>query len=128
MDDTQDRPNDIEAMESALRKANTEAQKHREQRNNYRGLATQLLAEKELSKAGMSNPRAAKYLDYSKISVTETGELEGLTEQLEALKEDLPEIFGETKKVSGGADAANKREASPQKSSAETLVERLRNG
>ncbi|MEU9230417.1 phage scaffolding protein [Streptomyces massasporeus] len=127
MTEQQERPNDIEAMERALNKANTEAQKHREQRNSYRGLATRLAAERALSEAGMSNAKAAKYLDYSKVSVTETGELEGLTEQLEALKEDLPELFGETKKVSGGADAANKREARPTKTSAETLAERLLN-
>ncbi|MZE50124.1 hypothetical protein GTY86_02080 [Streptomyces sp. SID5770] len=126
MEDTQDRPNDIEAMQTALNKANAEALKHREKRDAFMGLAVRLATEKKLSEAGLSNPRVAKYLNMSELHVTEDGDIEGLTEQLDALKEDLPELFGETKKVSGGADASDKREAKAVKTSAERLAERLR--
>lgn len=127
MEDTQERPNDLEAMQTALHKANAEAQKHREQKNTYRGLVTRLMAEKTLSEAGLTNAKVAKYLDYSKVTVTDTGELEGLTEQLDALKEDLPELFGVNKRVSGGGDAANKQPVtSKPKTSASALVEQLK--
>ncbi|MEE4587054.1 MULTISPECIES: phage scaffolding protein [Streptomyces violaceusniger group] len=126
MTEQQDRPNDIEAMQSALQKANAEAQKHREQRNTYRGLATRLMAEKTLSEAGLTNSKVAKYLDFSQVTVTDTGELEGLTEQLEALKVDLPELFGVTKRVSGGGDAADKPPVSARpKSSAEIIAQQM---
>lgn len=126
MEDTLERPNDIEAMQTALNKANAEAQKHREQRNTYRGLATRLAAERALSEAGLTNSKVAKYLDFSQVTVTDTGELEGLTEQLDALKEDLPELFGVTKRVSGGADAADKPPVSTRpKSSAEIIAQQM---
>ncbi|MDH6449426.1 MULTISPECIES: phage scaffolding protein [unclassified Streptomyces] len=123
MEDTQDRPNDIEAMQSALQKANAEAQKHREQRNTYKGLATRLAAERALSEAGLTNSKVAKYLDLSQVTVTDTGELEGLTEQLDALREDLPELFGVTRRVTGGGDAADKPPVSKKpKTSADALA------
>ncbi|MEV4337376.1 phage scaffolding protein [Streptomyces sp. NPDC049590] len=126
MEDTQERPNDIEAMQAALHKANAEAQKHREQRNTYRDLAARLAAQNTLAEAGLTNSKAAKLIDYSKVSVTETGELEGLTEQLDAFKEDFPELFGGTKRISGGGDAANKTPITPKpKTSAERLVAQL---
>ncbi|MFI9490493.1 phage scaffolding protein [Streptomyces halstedii] len=127
MEDTQERPNDIEAMQAALQKANAEAQKHREQKNAYRGMVTRLMAERTLSEAGLTNAKVAKYLDYSKVTVTDTGELEGLSEQLDALKEDLPELFGVTKRVSGGGDAADKQPVTRKpKTSANALVEQLK--
>ncbi|WP_405538107.1 phage scaffolding protein [Streptomyces sp. NBC_00075] len=121
-----ERPNDIEAMQAALQKANAEAQKHREQRNTYRGMATRLAAEKTLSEAGLTNSKVAKYLDFSQVTVTDTGELEGLAEQLDALKEDLPELFGVTKRISGGGDAADKAPATRKpKTSADALANQL---
>ncbi|WP_432185846.1 phage scaffolding protein [Streptomyces sp. Tue6028] len=128
MEDTQDRPNDIEAMQSALQKANAEAQKHREQRNTYKGLATRLAAEKALSEAGLSNAKVTKYLDLSQVTVTDTGELEGLTEQLDALREDLPELFGVNKRVSGGGDAADKPPVSGRPKSSAELIAKQMNG
>ncbi|MFF3164096.1 phage scaffolding protein [Streptomyces sp. NPDC003273] len=126
--ETQVSDNDIKAMQAALKKANGEAAHYRNERNNLRDMVVSLKAERTLSEAGITNPKATKVLDFSKVTVTESGELEGLTEQLESLKEDFPELFGAgDKKVSGGADAANKTEAHPQKSSAEKLVARLKN-
>ncbi|MEU3552735.1 phage scaffolding protein [Streptomyces fragilis] len=123
--ENQERPNDIEAMQAALNKANAEALKHREKRDTFRNVAVRLATEKALSQAGLSNPKVAKYLNMSELRVTEAGEIEGLTEQLDTLKEDLPELFGEAKKISGGADAADKREARPSKTSADVLAEQL---
>jgi len=122
----QERPNDIEAMQAALHKANAEAQKHREQRNTYRDLAARLAAQNSLSEAGLTNSKAARLIDYSKVSVTETGELEGLTEQLEAFKTDFPELFGGNKRISGGADAADKPPVKTKpKTSANALADAL---
>ncbi|MFF0808831.1 phage scaffolding protein [Streptomyces albogriseolus] len=120
---------DIKAMQAQLKKANSEAAHYRNERNAYRDMVVNLKAERTLSEAGVINPKATKALDFSKITVTESGELEGLAEQIESLKEEIPQLF-ETgnKRVSGGADAANKTEAHPQKSSAEKLVDRLKNG
>jgi hypothetical protein len=123
------RPNNIEEMEAALKKANSEAAHFRNERNTFKDRYVKLAAERTLSEAGLTNAKASKFLDFSQVTVTESGELEGLTEQLEALKEDLPELFGAgAKKIYGGADAADKKEVRPQKSSAELLAERLKNG
>ncbi|MFJ8790439.1 phage scaffolding protein [Streptomyces sp. NPDC102462] len=134
--------NEIEAIREALKKANEEAKTYRleskalkEQietmtsetqtlKTNY----VQTKAQDALRDAGLTNAKASKFIDYSKVSVTETGELEGLTEQLDALKEDLPELFNTQQRVSGGADAADKREARPQKSSADILAAKLLKG
>ncbi|MFC9001108.1 phage scaffolding protein [Streptomyces rochei] len=127
--ETQVSGNDIKAMQAALKKANGEAAHYRNERNTYRDMVVSLKAERTLSEAGITNPKATKVLDFSKVTVTESGELEGLAEQLEALKEDFPELFGAGgKKISGGADAADKKEARPQKSSADILAERFMNG
>lgn len=126
--ETQVSNNDIKAMEAALRKANGEAAHYRNERNALRERYVRLAAERTLSEAGVTNPKATKALDLSQVTVTESGELEGLSEQLETLREELPELFGAgSKKVSGGADASNKKEASPQKSSADILAERFMN-
>ncbi|MFI2208684.1 phage scaffolding protein [Streptomyces sp. NPDC020141] len=124
--ETQVSDNDTKAMQAQLKKANSEAAHYRNERNTLRDMVVSLKAERTLSEAGITNPKATKVLDFSKITVTESGELEGLTEQLETLKEDFPELFGAgSKKISGGADASNKKEASPQKSSAEILAARF---
>ncbi|WID10828.1 scaffolding protein [Streptomyces phage Mulchroom] len=126
--ETQVSDNDIKAMQAALKKANGEAAHYRTERNTLRERYVKLAAERTLSEAGLTNSKASKFIDFSKVTVTDTGELEGLTEQLETLREDLPELFGAgDKKVSGGADAANKKEARPQKSSADIIAERLMN-
>ncbi|MFF7555534.1 phage scaffolding protein [Streptomyces olivaceus] len=123
--ETQVSETDIKAMQVQLNKANSQAAHYRTERNAFKDKFVALAAERTLSQSGITNPKVSKFLNLSEVTVTESGELEGLTEQLEALKEDLPELFGETKKVSGGADASNKREARPSKTSAETLAERL---
>ena len=126
--ETQVSDNDIKAMQAALKKANGEAAHYRNERNTFRDMVVNLKAERTLSDAGITNPKATKVLDFSKVTVTESGELEGLTEQLESLKADFPELFGAGgKEVSGGTDAANKKEARPQKSSADIIAERVRN-
>lgn len=134
--------NEIEAIREALKKANEEAKTFRletkalkEQiesmtsetqtlRTNYMNTK----AQDALKDAGLTNAKASKFIDYSQVSVNADGELEGLTEQLDALKEDLPELFNTQQRVSGGADAAEKREARPQKSSADILAEKLLKG
>jgi uncharacterized membrane protein YgaE (UPF0421/DUF939 family) len=125
--ETQVSDNDIKAMQAALKKANGEAAHYRNERNTFRESYVKLKAERTLSDAGLTNAKASKFIDYSQVTVTESGELEGLTEQLDALKEDLPELFGAGgNKHSGGTDAANKTEARPQKSSAEIIADRLK--
>ncbi|MFF8482899.1 phage scaffolding protein [Streptomyces antibioticus] len=123
MEDTTDKTNDIAAMESALKKANGEAAHYRNERNTFRDMAIGLKAERTLSEAGINNPKVRKLLNLSEITVTESGELEGLTDQIDSLKEDFPELFGAGKPNGiSGADASDKREVSPTKSSAEKLV------
>lgn len=120
---------DTKAMQAALKKANGEAAHYRNERNTFKDRYVALAAERTLSNVGITNPKVSKFLNLSEVTVTESGELEGLTEQLDALKEDLPELFGPAeKKVSGGADASNKKEARPVKSTASTLTKNFRNG
>ncbi|MFD8515146.1 phage scaffolding protein [Streptomyces antimycoticus] len=117
---------DIKAMQAALKKANSEALHYRTVGNTYKDLYIKSQTEKALSEAGLTNSKAARLLDYSQITVMESGDIEGLTEQLEALREDLPELFAPAeKKVTGGADAADKKEARPMKSTAQKLTSRF---
>lgn len=135
-----DDENEIENLRAALKKANEEAKTYRLQVNSlkeqldqatassdsFKAEYVRLKATNALADAGASNTKAARFLDLSKISLGESGELEGLSEQVAALKEDVPELFGPgTKKVTGGFDASNKREVTPEKSSADILAARL---
>ncbi|MGY4959883.1 phage scaffolding protein [Streptomyces sp. 900105245] len=116
---------DIKAMQAALKKANSEALHYRTLGNTYKDLYVKAQTEKALSEAGLTNSKAARLLDYSQITVMESGEIEGLAEQLETIREDLPELFASAeKRVSGGADAADKREVRPMKSTAQKLTSR----
>uniref|UniRef100_A0AAU2A7P2 Phage scaffolding protein n=1 Tax=Streptomyces sp. NBC_00093 TaxID=2975649 RepID=A0AAU2A7P2_9ACTN len=139
MEDTQ---NELEQMRAALKKANEEAKTARHERNalqeqlqtaqadseRFRTGYIQMKAERTLSEAGVSNGKAAKFLDYSKVTVMDTGDLEGLAEQLETLKEDLPELFAPDRPNGiRGADAANKQEIRPTKSTANAVVDAWRN-
>lgn len=118
--------NDVKAMQAALKKANGEAAHYRTERNTFKDRYVALATERTLSDAGITNPKVSKILDLSQVTVTESGEIEGITEQLDTLKEDFPELFAPAeKKVTGGADAANKKEARPQKSTAQTLTSRF---
>ncbi|MGW3929981.1 phage scaffolding protein [Streptomyces microflavus] len=124
---TQERPNDVNAMEAQVKKANGEAAHYRNERNTFREMAIGLKAERTLSDAGINNPKVKKLLNLSEITVTESGDLEGLTEQLDSLKEDFPELFGVTKRVSGGGDAANKQAVTAKpKNSATALIGQLK--
>lgn len=136
-----DDENEIENLKAALKKANEEAKTYRLQANSlkeqldqataasdsFKAEYVRLKATNALAEAGASNTKAARFLDLSRISLGESGELEGLSEQVAALKEDVPELFGPgERRISGGADASNKREAIPQRTSAEILAEQLR--
>ncbi|RDD85958.1 phage scaffolding protein [Streptomyces parvulus] len=114
---------DIKAMQAQLKKANSEAAHYRNERNTFKDMAIGLKAERTLSDAGINNPKVLKLLNLSEITVMESGELEGLAEQIASLEEDFPELFGAGKPNGiSGADASDKREVSPTKSSAEKLV------
>ncbi|MFD8067918.1 phage scaffolding protein [Streptomyces parvulus] len=120
--------NDIKAMQAQLKKANGEAAHYRNERNTFRDMAIGYAAERTLSEAGINNPKVRKLLNLSEITVMESGELEGLTEQLDSLKEDFPELFGATKPSAiGGADASDKKESRPTKNTAQKVLEAYKN-
>lgn len=130
---------DVEALREALKKANSEAASYR---HKAKGLEEELNTTREkagtykksylttkaanvLSENGATNPRIAKMLDFDKIDIDDDGNLVGVEEQLEALREDFPELF-DVKRRAGRADAADKTAATKPKSSAEKLIARVR--
>lgn len=126
---------DVDALKEALKKANSEAAGYR---HKAKGLEDELNSTKEkagkykknyletkatavLNANGASNPRIAKMLDFDKIDVDDDGNVVGVEEQLDSLKEDFPELF-DVKRRAGKADASDKVAANKPKSSAEKLL------
>lgn len=65
------------------------------------------LINKHLSSLGIQNSeRLMKYIKSESLLLTEDLELEGLTEQIESIKQDFPELFDPKLLVGGKADSA----------------------
>ena len=145
---------EAKAIRQALKKANAEAKKYRleakelkkktasddekatmeaveeatkEVESRYKGFLVAAEAKSALTEAGLASghDRFLKMLDLDAIEVEEDGTIEGLDEQVAALKTDFPEVFGKKKGAPGKADAAPKAPTSKKMSSAERIAAQL---
>ena len=125
---------DPKAVLSALERAKTDAKKFREEKDiveealeqskqelsKYVGSLAKQKVASELASRGITNAeRALKFVDMSQIDLDEDFNLIGLEDQLENLKNDLPEIFDPRFRVGGQADSAVQATVTTQYSATE---------
>jgi hypothetical protein len=132
--------NDPKAVLDALERAKADAKKFREEKEKLEidlnskdqkiaDFSGRLLNEKilqKLSAEGLKEPkRFVKYLDRTKLEFNDDLDIVGLDEQLEALKNDFPEIFDAKMRVGGQADTAVKASVSTQYSASEMQAAKI---
>ncbi len=131
---------DPKAVLAALERAKNDAKKFREEKEKleidlsskdqaiaeYSG---KLLREKivqKLAAEGLKEPkRFLKFIDTLKLEFDENYEVLGLEEQLEQLRQDLPEIFDAKIRVGGQADTAVKASVSTQYTASEMQAAKI---
>lgn len=127
MSEEQNKENDIEAMEAALKKANEEAKRYRleskelsdklEQAAPFAEKYLKTKAEYALTKRGIKDPE--RVVPLLKLE----GE-EGIDDAIDALAESLPELFDPKARVSS-IDAADKDAPKTAKTATDTLTQQL---
>jgi len=131
---------DPKAVLAALERAKNDAKKFREEKEKletdlnskdqaiaeYSG---KLLKEKivqKLSSEGLKDPaRFLKFINTTNLEFDQNYEVIGLNEQLEELKQDLPEIFDAKVRVGGQADTAIKASVSTQYSATQLQAAKI---
>lgn len=112
---------DPKAVLSALERAKNDAKKFREEKEKLEidlnskdqriaEVSGKLLREKimqQLVSEGIKEPkRVLKFVDFNSLEFDDELEVVGFADQLQKLKEDLPEIFDPKLRVGGQADGA----------------------
>jgi multidrug resistance efflux pump len=118
---------DPAAVLAALERAKQDAKTHREAHEALKAQFDELNAEVEqlrsvkpdeklrarvielevanaLAKAGADTERASKYVKAGELDLDDDGKVTGLSERIEEVKKDLPELFDKKRRVGGGAD------------------------
>jgi hypothetical protein len=118
---------DAKAVLSALERAKSDAKKFREEKEKleidlnskdqtiaeYSGKLLKEKITQKLAAEGLKDPkRFLKFINTVKLEFDENYEVIGFEEQLEQLKQDLPEIFDPKLRVGGQADTAIKANVS----------------
>jgi hypothetical protein len=130
---------DIDKMESALDRYKKENEKFRTQRDEYKAQAEageaneafknralQAEAKLKLTALGVKDTdRLVKYIDYTHAAFDDEGNITGLDEQIESLKNDFSEVFDPKRRVGGKADAAADTPPATPKSTTEMQVAKL---
>lgn len=130
---------DIDKMETALERYKKENEKFRTQRDEYKAAAEsgeanaklrertlQAEAKLKLSSLGVKDTdRFGKYIDYSKVTLNDEGEIAGLDEQIESIKGDFPEVFDSKRRVGGKVDAAADNPANMPKTTTDLQLDAL---
>lgn len=96
----------------------------------YRGLVVKAHAKAALLEAGLTSApdRFVRMLDLDAIEVDDDGNVDGLEEQIDDIKDDFPDLFGEkeTPRRRAPRVSASDKKAAPQpKDSASTLAKAL---
>lgn len=133
---------DIDRMEAALDRAKKDAQKFREQRDEFKtqaeaGEASEkfkkraLTAEAKLKLTALGvkdTDRLVKYVDFSNVAIDDDDNITGLDEQIENLKADFSEVFDHKRRVGGRVDAAANNPAQTSVSPTDVQLDRLLSG
>jgi hypothetical protein len=92
----------------------------------YKKQLIDISAKKELVSKGVKDvDRILGLLDRDSFDLDDDGKLVGFNESLNSLKERLPELFDDKKRVAGGADAFSNEAPKPKLSSTEAQVRRI---
>ena len=131
---------DAKAVLSALECAKNDAKKFREEKEKleidlnsknqtiaeYSGKLLKEKITQKLAAEGLKDPkRFLKFIDTVKLEFDENYEVLGLEEQLENLKQDLPEIFDPKLRVGGQADTAIRASVSTQYSATQLQAAKI---
>lgn len=125
---------DPKAVLSALERAKNDAKKFREEKEalvkeleskeevlaKYSGSLLREKVSKKIQENGIKDPeRLLKFIDTNSLSFDDNFELIGFEDQIDKLRNDLPEIFDPKLRVGGQADAAVKASVSTQYSASQ---------
>lgn len=131
---------DPKAVLSALERAKADAKKFREEKEKLEAefeqskemltkytssLAKQKVVEQLAEKGISDSARAIKFVDMSKIEMDDEFNIIGLEDQLDSLKEDLPEVFDPKFRVGGQADSAVQATVTTQYSATEMQARKV---
>lgn len=130
---------DVDRMQEALDNFKKENQKFREQRDEYKAAldnnevnaefrerALRAEAKLKLGANGVKDPdRIIKYLKFDNVVFDEQGNLAGLDESIETVRQDFPELFDPKRRVGGKADAAANTAVKVEKSASQLQAERV---
>lgn len=125
---------DPKAVLNALERAKSEAKKFREEKEALEAnvssltqknaaISGKLLREKTraaIQDLGIKDAdRLIKYVDFGQLDFTDEYDLVGLSDQIDNIRKDLPELFDPKLRVAGQADAADAKVAPVGKSASE---------
>lgn len=131
---------DPKAVLAALERAKADAKRYREQAealqtkvseleaqpNTWRERVVAAEAKLALNSLGIKDTdRLLKYLDTNSVTLDEEGKVTGLTEAVEALKVDFPELFEPKRRVGNAADIFADGNNKPQLSDSEVQAKYL---
>jgi hypothetical protein len=131
---------DPKAVLSALERAKSDAKKFREEKEELQKSITslsqknaevsgKLLREKTkqtIASMGVKDPdRLIKYVNFSDLDLSDEYEVVGLTDQIDNIKRDLPELFDPKLRVGGQADSAEVGKSAPVSSATERQAKYL---
>jgi len=131
---------DPKAVLNALERAKSEAKRFREEKealeSNISSLTQQnsamsgkLLREKTraaITELGIKDAdRLIKYVDFNQLDFDDNFDVIGLSDQIDNIRKDLPELFDPKLRVAGQADAADVKPAPTGRSASETQAKYL---
>ena len=140
---------DPKAVLEALERAKADAKKYREQAEAleaekqqmvdrisalegdegialWKNRAVELATKQQLAKSGVADPdRIYGFMDASTLDYDDEGRVTGFDEAVKAVKEKLPELFDNKRRVAGGADLFESEKPRRELSGTEAQVQRI---
>lgn len=131
---------DPKAVLSALERAKQDAKRFREEKEelskqlqskeeaiaSYSGNLLKEKVSKKIIQEGIKDPeRLLKFMDMNSLSLDDNFDIVGFEDQIDKLRNDLPEIFDPKLRVGGQADAAVKASVSTQYSASQLQAMRI---